>query len=356
MAVKADKSVDIHGGFGGKNVTDKSVLISFAEPACAASFSAGSYILKTTLHRLAPRSSYHGSLCHYFRQDNTSDSRCIDNIRIMNDIGNLEKSIADWQSWFEHVSPDYRLGHINEARARDMVEGGLAILKTNQSQDGGFIANVPYYKEGFIRDAVLGQRGLMATGHFDESRKWLIWLDHKFALYEHIPDNASCEASLSDGSNRMDWGDPDVEVTALCLLCARDYFHATNDLRTLNAISKSLRYYMDIQLKDAVANGDKLEFNGDETEICSAVDVSAAGTLMCLNAEKQDWSLSSVALCATSLEFYIEYLQARGDDPSRYRNSLTGTTISSCRNEQASESHGHRFLENRCAGIPRRLS
>ena len=327
MAVKADTSVDIHGGFGGKNVKNKSVLISFAEPVCTASFSAGSYTLKTTLHRLAPRGFYHGSLCHYFREDNVSDSQCIDTIRAMNNADDLEKSIADWQSWFEHVGPGYQLGHIKEARARDMVEGGLAILKTNQSQDGGLIANVPYYKEGFIRDAVLGLRGLMATGHFDESRKWLIWLDHKFALYGHIPDSASCEASLADGSNRMVWGDPDVEVTGLCLLCARDYFHATNDLRTLNALYKSLHYYMDIQLKDAVANGGRLEFNGDETEICSAVDVSAAGTLMCLNAEKQDWSLSSVALCAASLEFYIEYLHARGEDPTNYRNSLTGTTM-----------------------------
>jgi hypothetical protein len=84
---------------------------------------------------------------------------------------------------------------------------------------------------------------------------------------------------------------------------------------------------MDVQLKDAVANGYKLPFNGDETEICGAVNVSPSGVAMGPPANKQDWSLSSVASCAASLDFYIEYLRARGEDPAHYHNSLTGTTL-----------------------------
>jgi len=325
MVIKADTSAVIN--WGTKNLKDRSVAISFSEPAGTAFINGDTCTLETKLQRLSPGGSYDAALCHYFREDNTPDSQCIDNIRAINSVGELEKGITDWQSWFEQVGPGYQLANIKEARARDMEEGGLAIIKTNQSQDGGFIDHATYYNIGNIRDSVLGLRGLTATGHFGESKKWLNWLDHKFALYGHIPNAASCDASLADKSNPYDLGNTDVEVTALSLLCARDYYHATKDIQTLNAVRKSLQYCMDVQLKDAVANGYKLAFNGDETEICGAVNVSASGVKMGPDAQRQDWSLSSVGLCAASLDFYIEYLKARGDDPANYRNSLTGTTM-----------------------------
>jgi len=324
IAVKADKSVRIPAG--GYNITDKSVVISFTDPASTASLGGGIYTLETKLTGLAPGGSYNVALCHYFRQDVTPDGQCVNAIRAMNSVGDLEKCITGWQSWFEQVAPGYRLAKIKEARARDMVEGGLAILKTNQSQDGGFIANSTFYKEGYIRDAALGLRGLTATGHFDESRRWLIWVDHKFSLFGHIPDSASCEASLADRGNKADMGNPDVEETALYLLCARDYYHATKDLQTLNAVHRSLQYCMDVQLKDAVANNYKLEFNGDETEICGPSVLSAGGQYA-INAQKQDWSLSSIALCAASLDFYMEYLDATGENPAAYKNMQTGKSM-----------------------------
>jgi hypothetical protein len=36
--------------------------------------------------------------------------------------------------------------------------------------------------------------------------------------------------------------------------------------------------------------------------------------------------MSSVAMCAASLDFYIKYLEARGEDPTAYKNTQTGTT------------------------------
>jgi hypothetical protein len=327
MAIQADTTVDINGGFGGKNVADKSVVITFGDPATSASVEGEIYTLETAPHHLAPGGSYPMAISHYFRQDKTSDSQCIAAIRALNNVGEMEKSIAAWQSWFRDVSPGYRLRHIKDERARDMVEGGLAILKTNESQDGGLIAHSTFYKEGFIRDAALGLRGLAATGHFDESRRWLLWVNHIIDLYGFTPDAASCEASLADKGNKMVFGNPDVEEPALYLLCARDYYHATHDLRTLNAVHKSLQHCMDIQLKDAIANGYKLGFNGDETEICTAIDLTPAGTVMSFHAENQDWSLVSISLCAASLDFYMEYLQARGEDVTAYRNSQNGMVL-----------------------------
>ncbi|MCE0499324.1 MAG: hypothetical protein LV481_15395 [Methylacidiphilales bacterium] len=325
IAIKADASVWMPSG--GKNVADKSVVIAFTDPAGTAVLGSNSCTLATKLTEIAPGGSYNAALGHYFRQGAAPDDQCMAAIRAMDSVGDLEKCVTDWQLWFEHVGPGYQLGNIKDERARNLVEGALAILKTIQSQDGGLIAHATFYKDGYIRDAVLGLRGLTATGHFDESKRWLIWLDHKFALYGHIPDAASCEASLADGSTKGDMGNANVEETALVLLCARDYYHATQDLQTLNAIHPSLQYCMDVQLKEAVANGYKLEFNGDETEVCGAVNISPTGTQAGLLAQKQDWALSSVALCAASLDFYIEYLQARGEDPTSYRNTQTGATL-----------------------------
>ena len=325
VALMAGTSANVT--YAGNLFADRTVVISFTDPGATASLAGDTSTLETKTTRLPPGNSWQVSLGHYFREDSTPDSQCVDRIRAMNSVEDLKVSIAEWRSWFDQVGPGYQLGNIKDERARDLVEGALAIIKTNQSQDGGFIAHSTFYKNGFIRDAALGLRGLAATGHFDESKQWLIWVDNKFGLFRHIPDAVNCEPSLKDPTHHFDMGNPDVEETGWILLCARDYYRATNDLQTLNGVHRTLQYCMDIQLKDAAANGYKLEFNGDETEICAAVNVTGAGTAMGGSAQKQDWSLSSIAMCAASLDFYIEYLRARGEDVTAYRNTQTGTTM-----------------------------
>ena len=46
-------------------------------------------------------------------------------------------------------------------------------------------------------------------------------------------------------------------------------------MQTLTNVDTSLRYAMDIQLKQALNNGYRLEFSGDETELCGASDMLA---------------------------------------------------------------------------------
>jgi hypothetical protein len=332
IAIQADTTADIPGSFGGKNLTDKSVVISFTDPASTAALNGDSYSIETPAHRIAAGESYRISLGHYFRDDKTSDSDCVAGIRSIPNVGELGKTIAHWQSWFDGVAPGYRLSNIKDERGRNLMEGALVILKTNQSADGGLVANLPRFATGYFRDATLGLRGIVASGHFDESKKFLLWAAHKFAIYGHVPDSATCEASLAGGSTKLDCGDLNVEQTALCLLCARDYYAGTKDLETLKAVHPLLQFCMDIQLKEAVANGYKLDFNGDETEICSAVDVSKNGTVPGStdprgNVYPLDWSLPSIAECAASLDFYIKYLQARGENVEAYKNTQTGTTM-----------------------------
>jgi hypothetical protein len=74
---------------------------------------------------------------------------------------------------------------------------------------------------------------------------------------------------------------------------------------------------MDVQLKLVLNNGYKLEFSGDETELCGASDVKSTGFNRQL---AQYWSMTSIALCSASLEFYIQYLKLTKADPTAYFN------------------------------------
>jgi hypothetical protein len=74
---------------------------------------------------------------------------------------------------------------------------------------------------------------------------------------------------------------------------------------------------MEAQLRYAATNDDRLEFGGDETELCGAVDIRSTGFNRKL---AQYWSMTSVALCSASLDFYIQYLIANGENPASYLN------------------------------------
>lgn len=322
--IQADTTTEVP--WGGKTIVNKSVVISFTEPGDTAFRNGNIYTVETRVNRVAPNSSYQVALCHSFYRGAKPGSESVNAIRAIKSLDELEDCIVDWQSWFDHVGPRYRLSNIKEDRARRLVEGGLGVIKTNQALDGGIIAHSTYYKEGYLRDAAMALRALTATGHFDESKQWLMWVDHVLTVHGGLPDAANCELSLTDKCNTCDFINGEVEEPGWVLISARDYYRGTHDLDTLNSLHKLLQYCMDVQLKQAVANGDKLAFNGDETEICRAVDISASGSGMNFDSEKE-WSVSSLAMCAASLNFYMDYIKLRGEDPAAYHNSQTGTTM-----------------------------
>jgi hypothetical protein len=326
FVIQGDTSTGVP--FGGNNTSDKVAVIAFNGPAGTAYVDGQGGVIATPPLRLAPHAQREVTLTHYFRagQDMT-DAACLDAIRRLDSHAELRKSIGDWQSWIDGVAPAWSLSRIRDDRARELVEGALVILKNNQSQDGGIIAHTTFYKEGYVRDAAMAIRGLLATGHTDEAKKWLSWIDRKLSIHGHLGDAMNCEVSLDEKSNTFDMGNMDVEEPGWVLLCARDYYRQTHDLDFLKSIDRTLRFCADIQLKDAAANGDKLEFNGDETEICGAVDVHPTGVSPNGDATKNDWALSSVAMAAASVQFYSDYVKACGGNPSSYHNAQTNTTM-----------------------------
>jgi hypothetical protein len=284
--------------------------------------------LITEAATLVPGASTTVALCHHAVPAGCDPAELVEGARRIDYLVELQACIREWTNWFDGVEEPYRLERIADDRAREIVEGGLAIMKTNQSADGGLIAHATHYTQGYFRDAALGLRGFHATGHFEESRRWLQWMQSKFMAFRHIPNWASCLSSLAERGSMHDLGNQDMESTALCVLAARDYYRATGDRQTVAAAHDALQYCMDTQLAFAAAHGYRMEFCGDETEICGAVDVTASGMAHRFKqAAEHYWSMTSVALCAAALEFYIEYLTWQGLDPATYTNSRSQSVV-----------------------------
>jgi hypothetical protein len=324
LIVQQNTSVGICSWY--PNPEDKSVVVAFDHPASTAVLSGPNAALQSKALILAPGTQGEVMLTHYFLagHDRTG-ADAIEAVRSLNADADLKKSIAEWHDWFAGVPAAYDLSRIKDPRGRLLMEGALVVLKTNQSRDGGFFAHATYYREGYVRDAAMAVRGLLATGHTEEAKQWLLWCDKKFSIDHHFGDAMSCSVSLDDKSGVGDRGDLRVEEPGWILLCARDYYAKTHDLAFLKSINRTLCYSAEVQLQEAQANGEKLSFNGDETEICTAIDVTSTGSSE-HNTDARQWSLSSVAMAIASLDFFIDYLKATDINPTSYRNSLTNTT------------------------------
>jgi len=322
VSLKLDTSLNCMAEKVCQNWSNRFALIAFNEPTASASKSGDAFILDSGTRNLAPGGTYSVALYHYLHYENETDSGCLNLVRARNPVSDAELCIKQWQSWFAGVDARYSLERIKDQRARDIVEGGLAIIKMNQGRDGGIVCTERAYDISYVRDACCGLRGLSENGHFEELKRFIQWLDHKYSEHGCIPNAAPVGSDSyvhrsGAGGGPYPEANAGVEVTALYLLAARDYYHATHDLQTLTNADDSLRYAMDIQLKLALANGGKLEFNGDETEL-AAGDVGPTGFDGHLS---HYWSMPSLALCSASLDFYIQYLTAKGANPAAYLNS-----------------------------------
>lgn len=315
-----------------QNWSNRCALITFNAPSVAVSKTNGDYILETGSQTIAPGGSWNVALYHFTHYGDASDRDCIELVQHRNALNDAAACIRWWQDWFDNVAPAYSLKRIKDERARNLVEGGLAILKMNQSRDGGIVANERGWCMSYVRDAYCGLRGLGAFGHFAEAKCFIQRMNHVYSIHGLIPNAAACGSDRyihPSGNNGKSCPEANasVEVTALYLLAARDYFRATHDLATLTNADKSLTYAMDIQLKEAIRNGYRLEFNGDETELCGASDVAGLRAGGFNRNLAQYWSMTSVALCSASLEFYIQYLKTKGENPAAYFNRQDDRTL-----------------------------
>jgi hypothetical protein len=332
IQLKLDRSLNCVQGHYCPNWADRYSTIFFDKAVNAVTHTNGDYIFATAPESIAPQACSDSVLYHYMDYTNYGGVGWLERHEPQNPARDLANSIGWWQRWFDDAAPEYSLDRIKDERARDLVEGGLATLKMNECRDGGIVANERGWDMSYVRDAYCGLRGLTAFGHFEESKRFIQWLDRTYAAHGLIPDagpGGSLTYAHPNGNNGRFCPEANavVEVTALYILAARDYYNGTHNLETLTNVDTSLSYSMDAQLRYATTNDYRMEFSGDETELCGASDVPGLRDEGFNRKLEQYWSMTSIALCSASLEFYIEYLKSQGKDPAHYLNRLNNQTL-----------------------------
>jgi hypothetical protein len=333
VSMKLDTTLKCANNWACPNWANRYALIAFNDlTSVVRTVTNNEYVIDAIPRLIGPGRSTDITLYHYTYYDGGSDREGFSLMQTRNSSADVQACVSWWQNWFDGVAPQYSLDRIKDERARNLVEGGLAILKMNECRDGGIVANERGWNMSYVRDAYCGLRGLEAFGHFAETKRFIQWLDHKQHVHGLIPNAApggSDTYAHPNGNNGKTCAEANasVEVTALYILAARDYYQATHDLQTLTNVDSSLRYAMDIQLKLAIANGYRLEFSGDETELCGASDMPAIKAGGFDRNLAKYWSMTSIALCSASLEFYIRYLKLKGADTSHYLNQQDGRIL-----------------------------
>ncbi|HEX3625336.1 MAG TPA: hypothetical protein VH280_07920 [Verrucomicrobiae bacterium] len=332
IQLKLDTSLKCVEGHFCTNWADRYTTIFFDKVVNTVTRTNDVYVFTTAPETIAAGKSSDSVLYHYMDYTNYGGVGWLEKHLPQHPSRDLTKWIKWWQSWFNDVAPQYSLDRIKDQRVRDLVEGGLATLKMNECREGGIVANERGWDMSYVRDGYCGLRGLTAFGHFEESKRFIQWLDRQYTAHGLIP-NAGPGGSLTyahpNGNNGHSCPEANAvaEVTALYILAARDYYNGTHDLQTLTNVNTSLSYSMDAQLKYAMTNNYRLEFSGDETELCGASDVAGLKDEGFNRKLEEYWSMTSVALCSASLDFYIQYLKAQGKDPAHYLNHLNKETL-----------------------------
>ena len=122
----------------------------------------------------------------------------------------------------------------------------------------------------YIRDNHSALRGLLAAGHTEEARKYLLFAHSQFTRLV-AQGNFGIPTSFPIGldqppffgfGNTENWS---CETPGLYVLTAQRYYELTKDIETLKTLDASIRYAIKVQLDFARAHSWKLIFNGDET-------------------------------------------------------------------------------------------
>lgn len=249
------------------------------------------------------------ALVHFlFDKNQNSADKNLDEIQSINLNDNFDKTVSEWRNW---IAKGERFD-TQDVRVKDILESMLVGIRMQQNRCGGFIAGARKYAFSYIRDSHGACKGLLACGHTEEVRKYLEITSHKFRVFKKIPN------SVQMGADKFSHGDGNqyAESPAYVLLLAKNYYDATKDIDFLKGMDDLLSYAADIQINNAKNNNWLLPFNGDETEqYCVKEDGREYGGFPALTGFSQDhWSVSSVAACIASLDFYIDYLKLKKQD------------------------------------------
>lgn len=286
---------------------DMGVTIAASEPQSLTEISDGRYSMRTKGATIEPGKTYQTGFYHYAHRTKDDSKGIIEQIHAHDVSTDLENCIKQWSKW---LAEGISLEQISDLRVRDIVEANSCLIKMLQGEDGGIMCTPRFYTTSYIRDTHSALRGMLAAGHSAEARGYLLWVHNKYKLLKSqgkfpIPNaaNIGCDGQFPGFGDEANWSS---ETPALYMLIAENYFKATGDMETLKSIDESLRFSMKCQLDCARTNGWKLPFNRDETE--------SGGAGIKLWDLPGKWSMPSLLLCEASLDFFIRYLEQRGEN------------------------------------------
>ena len=310
LLLKADPSSPLFGNGDGGYWKQSFALIAFnTKSVCSIINSVPT--LSTEKVIVAPRQKKQIALVHYlYDDDQNSTEKNLQKIQSLDLNKNFDNTVSEWQTWIDKGKAFTNV----DQRVKDILESMLVGIRMQQNRCGGFIAGTRKYAFSYIRDSYGACKGLLACGHTEEVKKYLEITTHKFRVFKKIPN------SVQMGADKFSHGDGNqyAESPAYVLLLAKNYYTATKDLDFLKNMDDLLTYAIDIQLAYAKNNHWLLPFNGDETEqYCLKEDGKEYGGFPALTGfNKDQWSMSALAACIASLDFYIDYLKLREKESS----------------------------------------
>lgn len=307
VLLHADTTAPLFGNGDGGNWKNRYLLVLFKDlPFIGTTdptpiLSTGEITIPTTGNKEV-------SLMHYFVDESTEKlDDSLKNIHARSIRKDIDATVKYWKNWLKQGN----IAKSREQRVNDIIESMLIGIKMQQNRCGGFIPGVRSYAFSYIRDSYSACRGLLSCGFTKEAEKFIEITNHKFGVFKEIPNSVQ----MGYDSHTHYGGNQYAECPAYVVMLMRDIYKINHDLNFLKQNHDLLKYAIDIQLRHAKEENWLLPFNGDETEqytvkkdgeiigIINGISIGLPGF------HKDIWSLTSLASCVASLDFYIQYLE-----------------------------------------------
>ena len=294
-----------------KNWADRYSLITFSTN-CSASQPGKEYILQTDEIIVKKGKAFSTALYHYqhYRETGKQDSDYIHIIKSRNIETDLRQSISDWTTWV--AKGKMYDDKVKEQKAKDIIEGSLLTIKMLQDTSGGLIAGLGEYPHAYVRDSHGACRLFSITGHNEELKKVIKTICDKTTVWGHIPNAWQMGANTW---HLYKFNNPNAETPAYFVCLIKYYVENTHDSAFVESIFPFMKSAIDVQNNDMMANGWRIDFNGDETERYTVrTDGQTYGMLAdwASDNDSKNWSFPSCVMALVSTRFFAEYLNATG--------------------------------------------
>lgn len=173
------------------------------------------------------------------------------------------RSEADWRQYLakgEKARSKIPAGHPEAGRMHAAFESIAAVIRSQQSGDGGIMAG-QFYPMAYVRDQAGTIRGLLKMNYIEEAQAVLKFWHRKWRIFGNL-HNAE---TMGNDNARLMFSNDEAEVPAYVVLSAFAYYDASGDDEFLKSISDMLLWAVSVQIPH-LGHG-MTGFSADETYI-----------------------------------------------------------------------------------------